>query len=80
MPAGESAGRVRPRVSPNLALALVSAALTAALFLLVLELVRGWGLDPLEAAAVLTAIPAAALVTAGSCRRRHSRAGRRRPA
>jgi MFS family permease len=53
----------RPRISPNLALGLVSAALTAALFLLVLLLVRGWALDPLEAAAVVSAIPAAALVT-----------------
>jgi MFS family permease len=55
--------RGRPRISPNLALALISAALTAALFLLVLLLVRGWGLDPLEAAAVVSAIPAAALIT-----------------
>ncbi len=62
-PAGERPGRVRPRISPNLALGLVSAALTAALFLLVLMLVRGWNLDPLEAAAVVSAIPAAALVT-----------------
>ena len=62
-PTGESAGPVRPRVSPNLALGLVSAALTAALFLLVLMLVRAWSLDPLEAAAVVSAIPAAALVT-----------------
>ena len=55
-----------PRLAPNLALALVSAALTAALFLLVLELVRGWGLVPLAAAAVLTVIPAAALATAAA--------------
>ena len=61
--AGELPARVQPRITPNLALALVSAALTAALFLLVLLLVRGWGLDPLEAAAVVSAIPAAALVT-----------------
>jgi MFS family permease len=58
-----SPARARPRITPNVALALVSAALTAALFLLVLLLVRGWGLDPLEAAAVVSAIPAAALVT-----------------
>jgi MFS family permease len=64
VPAEVIAGRVRPRASPNIALALVSAALTAALFLLVLELVRGWSLDPLAAAVVLTAIPAAATVTA----------------
>jgi len=61
--AGEKPGRARPPISPNLALGLVSAALTAALFLLVLMLVRGWNLDPLEAAAVVSAIPAAALVT-----------------
>ena len=61
--AGERPGRARPPISPNLALGLVSAALTAALFLLVLMLVRGWNLDPLEAAAVVSAIPAAALVT-----------------
>jgi MFS family permease len=67
MPA-EAAERARPRLAPNLALALVSAALTAALFLLVLELVRGWGLSPLGAAAVLTVIPAAGLVTAAAAR------------
>ncbi len=61
-------GRVRPRAAPNIALALVSAALTAALFLLVLELVRGWGLDPLAAAVVLTVIPASAAVTAALAR------------
>ncbi len=61
---GEKPGRARPPISPNLALGLVSAALTAALFLLVLMLVRAWGLNPLEAAAVVSAIPAAALVTA----------------
>lgn len=55
--------RARPRITPNVALGLISAALTAALFLLVLLLVRGWGLDPLEAAAVVSAIPAAALAT-----------------
>jgi MFS family permease len=53
----------RPRLAPNLALAAVSAALTAALFLLVLMLVAGWGLEPLGAAAVVSAIPAAAIVT-----------------
>ena len=68
MPAEAAAGSTRPRIAPNLALALVSAALTAALFLLVLELVRGWGLSPLGAAAVLTVIPAAGLVTAAAAR------------
>ena len=68
VPAEAAAGSTRPRIAPNLALALVSAALTAALFLLVLELVRGWGLSPLGAAAVLTVIPAAGLVTAAAAR------------
>jgi hypothetical protein len=68
IPVEAAAGSTRPRIAPNLALALVSAALTAALFLLVLELVRGWGLSPLGAAAVLTVIPAAGLVTAAAAR------------
>ncbi len=75
VPAEAVHGRVRPRASPNIALALVSAALTAALFLLVLELVRGWGLDPLAAAVVLTVIPAAATVTAALARSAHGAAG-----
>ncbi|HEY3764585.1 MAG TPA: MFS transporter [Gaiellales bacterium] len=62
-PERTAGGRVWPRPWPNLALALVSAALTAALFLLVLMLVRGWGLDPLAAAAVLSVIPVAAIAT-----------------
>ena len=68
MPGEVAVEGARPRLAPNLALALVSAALTAALFLLVLELVRGWGLEPLAAAAVLTVIPAATLVTAAVAR------------
>ncbi len=75
VPAEAVEGRVRPRASPNIALALVSAALTAALFLLVLELVRGWGLDPLAAAVVLTVIPAAATVTAALARSARDAAG-----
>jgi MFS family permease len=47
---------------PAIALALVSAALTAVLFLLVLLLVSGWSLEPLEAALVVAIVPAAALV------------------
>jgi MFS family permease len=62
------AGRPLPRPWPNLALALVSAALTAALFLLVLMLVRGWGLSPLAAAGVVTVIPAAAIATSAVAR------------
>jgi hypothetical protein len=41
----------------------------------VLELVRGWGLEPLAAAAVLTVIPASATVTAGLARSAPGAAG-----
>lgn len=47
---------------PELALGLLSAGLTAALFLLVVLLTEGWGLTPIEAAAVVSVIPAAALI------------------
>ena len=56
--------RTRVLVGPNVALALVSAGLAAALFLVVLLLIEGWGLSPVQAAAVVTALPLAALVTA----------------
>jgi MFS family permease len=56
--------RTRVRLGPNVALALVSAGLAAALFLVVLLLIEGWGLSPVEAAAVVTALPLAALATA----------------
>ena len=56
------------RLAPNLALALVSAALTAALFLLVLMLVDGWGMDPIAAAAAVTVMPAAAIVASVATR------------
>ena len=45
-------------------LALISAALTAALFLLVIMLIEGWRLSPLEAAGVVSIMPIAALLTA----------------
>ncbi|MBA2348876.1 MAG: MFS transporter [Solirubrobacterales bacterium] len=45
----------------GIALALVSAALTAVLFLLVLLLVAGWGVEPLRAAVAVTVLPLAAL-------------------
>jgi MFS family permease len=51
-------------LGPAAALALVSAALSAVLFLLVLLLVAGWAVAPLEAAAAVTVIPIAALVGA----------------
>ncbi len=66
-------GAVEPRPGPvteevegrswtaGIALALVSAALTAVLFLLVLLLVAGWGVEPLRAAVAVTVLPLAAL-------------------
>ncbi|HKJ35132.1 MAG TPA: MFS transporter [Solirubrobacterales bacterium] len=47
---------------PELALGLLSAGLTAALFLLVVLLTEGWGLTAIEAAAVVSVIPVAALL------------------
>jgi len=51
----------RPRVAPNAALLLISGALVAALFLLVILLINGWRLDPLEAGLVVTIMPLAAI-------------------
>ena len=50
-----------PDLAANAALALLSAALTGALFLLVLLLIEGWRLEPLAAAATVTAMPLAAV-------------------
>jgi hypothetical protein len=50
--------------APAVALALVSAALTAVLFLLVLELVAGWNVEPLGAALAVTVLPVAAILAA----------------
>jgi MFS family permease len=55
-----AAGRIDAR--PEVALALLSAALTGALFLLVIMLTQGWLLSPLEAALVVSAMPAATLL------------------
>ena len=52
----------RPHLWANLALAMVSAAIAAALFLLVLLLIEGWRLSPIEAAIVVTVMPLAALL------------------
>jgi MFS family permease len=52
----------RPHLWANLALAMVSAAIAAALFLLVLLLIEGWRLSPIEAALVVTVMPLAAIV------------------
>jgi MFS family permease len=51
----------RPHRWANLALAMISASIAAALFLLVLLLIEGWRLSPIEAAIVVTAMPVAAL-------------------
>ena len=51
----------RPHLPANIALALVSAAIAATLFLVVLLLIEGWRLSPIEAAAVVTVLPIAAL-------------------
>ena len=50
----------RPHLPANIALALVSAAIAAALFLVVLLLIEGWRLTPIEAALVVTVMPLAA--------------------
>ena len=54
--------RERIELGPTIALALVSAALSAVLFLLVLLLVSGWSVSPLEAALVVAIVPVAALI------------------
>ena len=63
-PGSESSASRRHRfeLGPTLALALVSAALSAVLFLLVLLLVSGWSIAPLEAALAVSILPGAALV------------------
>jgi MFS family permease len=53
----------RPHLWANLALAMVSAAIAAALFLLVLLLIEGWRLTPIEAALVVTVMPLAAILS-----------------
>ena len=58
----EAAPTGRPHLAANAALALVSAAIAAALFLVVLLLIEGWRLSPIEAAIVVSVMPAAALV------------------
>jgi MFS family permease len=62
----EAGGVVRPRwaLGRALALGLVSGAIAAALFLTVLLLISGWGIEPLAAALAVTVMPAAALAVA----------------
>ncbi len=59
----EADGVVRPRwaLGRVLALGLISGAVTAALFLTVLLLISGWGIEPLTAALAVTVMPLAAL-------------------
>lgn len=59
VPAKDPPGR--PAIAANVALGLLSAALTAALFLVVLLLINGWGHSPIEAAAIVSVMPVAAL-------------------
>ena len=56
------AARLDPAAA--IALALISAALTGVLFLLVLQLVAGWSLEPLAAAAAVSILPLAAIAGA----------------
>jgi predicted MFS family arabinose efflux permease len=58
-----------PHIAANVALGLLSAGLAAVLFLLVLLLVEGWRMPPIEAALAVTAMPVAALL-AGPFERR----------
>jgi MFS family permease len=58
----EPAGR--PNIAANLALFVVSGALVGASFLLVLLLINGWRLEPLEAGLVVTILPLAAIAAA----------------
>jgi predicted MFS family arabinose efflux permease len=62
-PTADRAGLVRGRATAaNVALGLVFAALVGALFLVVVLLVEIWGLSPLEAAAVVSALPVTTIV------------------
>jgi Major Facilitator Superfamily len=54
----------RSSLGPMAALALLSAALVGVLFLLVLLLVTGWSVEPLAAAAAVTVLPVAAVLSA----------------
>ncbi|MCB0830637.1 MAG: MFS transporter [Solirubrobacterales bacterium] len=56
-----AAGGNRPHLPANLGLAMVSASIAATLFLIVLMLIEGWLLTPIEAALVVTVLPVAAL-------------------
>jgi MFS family permease len=59
----------RPHLAANLALFVVSGALVASSFLLVILLINGWRLEPLEAGLVVTVLPLAAIAAARMGRR-----------
>jgi MFS family permease len=61
-PVAPSGAAQRRATAANVALGLVFAALVGALFLVVVLLVEIWGLSPLEAAAVVSALPIATIV------------------
>jgi predicted MFS family arabinose efflux permease len=61
-PVAESGAAQRRATAANVAAGLVFAALVGALFLVVVLLVEIWGLSPLEAAAVVSALPIATIV------------------
>jgi hypothetical protein len=63
-PAAAPAPETRLAPGPLAALALLSAALVGVLFLLVLLLVTGWSVEPLAAAAAVTVLPIAAVLSA----------------
>lgn len=60
----EAGAEGEPDRRPEIALGLLSAGLTGALFLLVVLLTEGWGLSAIEAAAVVSLMPLAALIAA----------------
>jgi hypothetical protein len=60
----EPATDSRLRLRPAIALGLLSAALTAVIFLVVLLLVAGWSVEPLEAALAVSVLPVAAVAAA----------------
>jgi MFS family permease len=61
-PAGPAGATQRRATAANVALGLVFAALVGALFLVVVLLVEIWRLSPIEAAAVVSALPIATIV------------------
>ena len=69
-----ASGEARFALGPMIALALLSAALVGVLFLLVLLLVTGWSVEPLAAAAAVSVLPIAAVLSARIRGPAHTRA------